>query len=63
MLNWTLTFLVVGLIAAVLGSTGLAGAATQIAWIVFVVFLVLFFVSLITGRRISRWMGKYPERR
>ena len=50
MLNWTLTFLVVGLIAAVLGSIGLAGAATQIAWIVFVVFLVLFFVSL-TARR------------
>jgi len=50
MLNWSLTFLVVGLIAAVLGFSGLAGAATQIAWILFVIFLVLFLVSLIAGR-------------
>ena len=50
MLNWSLTFLVIGLIAAVLGFTGLAGAATQIAWILFVIFLVLFLVSLVTSR-------------
>jgi uncharacterized membrane protein YtjA (UPF0391 family) len=50
MLNWSLTFLVIGLIAAVLGFTGIAGAATQIAWILFVVFLVLFLVSLVTSR-------------
>jgi uncharacterized membrane protein YtjA (UPF0391 family) len=50
MLNWSLTFLVIGLVAAVLGFTGLAGAATQIAWILFVVFLVLFLVSLVTSR-------------
>jgi uncharacterized membrane protein YtjA (UPF0391 family) len=50
MLNWSLTFLVIGLIAAVLGFTGLAGAATQIAWVLFVVFLVLFLVSLVTSR-------------
>jgi uncharacterized membrane protein YtjA (UPF0391 family) len=50
MLNWSITFLVVGLIAAVLGFTGIAGAATQIAWILFVVFLVLFLVSLFMGR-------------
>jgi uncharacterized membrane protein YtjA (UPF0391 family) len=50
MLNWSITFLVIGLIAAVLGFTGIAGAATQIAWILFVVFLVLFLVSLFMGR-------------
>jgi len=50
MLNWSLTFLVIGLIAAVLGFTGLAGAATQIAWVLFVVFLVLFLISLVTSR-------------
>jgi hypothetical protein len=33
--------------------TGIAGAATQIAWILFVVFMVLFVVSLIAGRRPS----------
>ncbi len=50
MLNWSITFLVIGLIAAVFGFTGIAGAATQIAWILFVVFLVLFLVSLFMGR-------------
>ena len=50
MLSWSLTFLVIGLIAAVLGFSGLAGAATQIAWVLFVVFLVLFLVSFFVGR-------------
>jgi uncharacterized membrane protein YtjA (UPF0391 family) len=50
MLNWSITFLVIGLIAALLGFTGVAGAATQIAWILFVVFLVLFLISLFMGR-------------
>ena len=46
MLNWAITFLVIGLIAGALGLFGVAGAATQIAWILFVVFMVLFLVSL-----------------
>lgn len=50
MLNWAVTFLVIGLIAGLLGLSGIAGAATQIAWILFVVFMVLFLVSLIAGR-------------
>jgi uncharacterized membrane protein YtjA (UPF0391 family) len=50
MLNWSITFLVIGLIAGVLGFTGVAGAATQIAWVLFVVFLVLFLISLVMGR-------------
>src|SRR6266496_4647660 len=50
MLNWSITFLVIGLIAGVLGFSGVAGAATQIAWILFVIFLVLFVVSLVMGR-------------
>jgi uncharacterized membrane protein YtjA (UPF0391 family) len=50
MLSWAVTFLVVGLIAALLGFSGIAGAATQIAWILFVVFLVLALVALIMGR-------------
>jgi uncharacterized membrane protein YtjA (UPF0391 family) len=51
MLSWAITFLIIGLIAGVLGLTGIAGAATQIAWILFVVFLGLFVVSLVMGRR------------
>ncbi|TWT90056.1 hypothetical protein Mal64_04390 [Pseudobythopirellula maris] len=47
MLSWALTFLVIALIAAVLGFGGVAGAATGIAQILFYAFLVLFLVSLI----------------
>ncbi len=50
MLTWTMTFLILALIAAVLGFTGLAGTASQIAWILSVVFLVGSTVSLITER-------------
>ncbi|MFL5297459.1 MAG: DUF1328 domain-containing protein [Phenylobacterium sp.] len=47
MLGWALTFLVIALIAGVLGFTTIAGAAIGIAKIVFYVFLLLFVVSLI----------------
>jgi len=47
MLGWALTFLVIALIAAVLGFTSVAGAAMGVAKILFVVFLVLFLVSLV----------------
>lgn len=56
MLGWALTFLVVALVAAVLGFTSIVGAAMGIAKILFVVFLVLFAVSLVMhlvrGRRV-----------
>ena len=47
MLGWALTFLVVALIAGVLGFTSIAGAARGVAKILFFVFLVLFVVSLV----------------
>jgi uncharacterized membrane protein YtjA (UPF0391 family) len=47
MLNWAVTFLVIALIAAVLGFTSIAGTAIGIAKILFYVFLVLFLVSLV----------------
>lgn len=54
MLRWALIFLVVALIAAVLGFGGLAGTAVGIAKILFFVFLILFVVSgimhLVRGR-------------
>lgn len=56
MLSWALVFLVVALIAGVLGFTSIAGAAVGIAKILFFVFLVLFVVSAIMhmarGRRV-----------
>jgi len=51
MLSWSLTFLVIALIAAALGFGGIAGVATGIAKILFFVFLVAFVVSLVMGRR------------
>lgn len=51
MFSWALTFLIVALIAAVFGFTGIAGAATNIAWIFFVVGIVLALGFMIAGRR------------
>lgn len=51
MLNYSILFLVIALIAAALGFTGIAGSAVGIAKILFAVFIILFIVSLIFGRR------------
>ena len=47
MLGWALTFLVIALIAALLGFTSIVGPAIGIAKILFFVFLALFVVSLV----------------
>ena len=49
MLGWALTFLIVALVAAVLGFGGIAAFAVDIAKIVFFVAIVLFVVSAIIG--------------
>jgi uncharacterized membrane protein YtjA (UPF0391 family) len=51
MFSWAVTFLVIALIAAVLGFSGLAGTAVNIAWILFVVGLILAVVFFVFGRR------------
>jgi uncharacterized membrane protein YtjA (UPF0391 family) len=51
MLTWSLMFLVIALIAGVLGFTAIAGTAYFAAKILFFVFLVLFVVSLLFGNR------------
>jgi uncharacterized membrane protein YtjA (UPF0391 family) len=53
MLRLALLFLVVAIVAAMLGFTPVAGTAYVAAKIVFFVFLVLFLVSLIAG-----WGGR-----
>jgi uncharacterized membrane protein YtjA (UPF0391 family) len=53
MLHYAVVFLIVAIISAVLGFGYLASTAALIAKILFVVFLILFLVSLITGRRPS----------
>ena len=50
-LSWAITFLVVALIAGILGFGFIAGTAATIAKVLFFVFLVLFLVSFIQGRR------------
>jgi uncharacterized membrane protein YtjA (UPF0391 family) len=50
MLNYTILFLIIALVAALLGFGGVAGTAALIAKICFGVFLVLFIVSLVLGR-------------
>jgi uncharacterized membrane protein YtjA (UPF0391 family) len=54
MLGWALTFLVIGLIAAILGFTTIAGASFAIAKFIAAVFLVLFLVLLILGLTAAR---------
>ena len=49
MLGWAVTFLIIALIAAVLGFGGIAGFAVELAKIVFVVAIILFVVSTIFG--------------
>ena len=53
MLSYAITFLIIALIAGVLGFGVIAGTAATIAKICFVVFLVLFLVSALVG-----WGGR-----
>lgn len=50
MLRYALVFLLLALIAGVLGFTPIAGTAYLIAKVLFFVFLVLFVASLFLGR-------------
>jgi uncharacterized membrane protein YtjA (UPF0391 family) len=49
MLGWVVTFLIVALIAGILGFGGIAGASIEIAKIIFFVAVVLFLVSAVVG--------------
>ena len=49
MLNWVVTFLVIALIAALLGFGGIAGMSMEIAKVLFFIVLILFVVSLLFG--------------
>ena len=52
MLRWIITFLIIAIIAGLLGFTSIAGDLAQIAKILFFIALVLMVVSLIFGKRI-----------
>ena len=50
MMSWALTFLIIAIIAALLGFTGIAGAATNIAWLLFVIGLIVALIFFLRGR-------------
>lgn len=52
MLNWVWMFLILAIVAAIFGFTGVVAAAAGIAKILFFVFLVVFVIGLLMGRRV-----------
>jgi uncharacterized membrane protein YtjA (UPF0391 family) len=49
MLSWVVTFLVIALIAGILGFGGIAGASIEIAKAIFFIAIILFIVSAVVG--------------
>lgn len=49
MLQWALIFLVVAIVAGVLGFGGVVVISVEIARLLFFIFLVLFVISLLAG--------------
>jgi uncharacterized membrane protein YtjA (UPF0391 family) len=54
MLNWSLTFFLLAVVAGILGFGGAAGTLAWGAKMLFGAFIVLFIISAITGRRSPR---------
>jgi uncharacterized membrane protein YtjA (UPF0391 family) len=57
MLRWALIFLVIALVAGLLGFTTVAGASIAIAKTLFYIFLLVFLVLLIMGFMAGRRLG------
>jgi uncharacterized membrane protein YtjA (UPF0391 family) len=51
MLNYAWVFLILAIIAAILGFGGIAASAAGVAKALFFIFIALFGVGLITGRK------------
>lgn len=54
MLYWAFLFLIIGVIAAILGFGGIAGAAIGIAKVIFFIFIALFILFRILGFTVFR---------
>jgi len=50
MLNYAVIFLLIALVAGILGFGVIAGTAAMIAKVFFVIFLILFIAALLRGR-------------
>jgi uncharacterized membrane protein YtjA (UPF0391 family) len=57
MLRWAFIFLIVGLVAGLLGFTGIAGASIGIAKFLFFLFLAIFVVMVVLGLTVFRELG------
>lgn len=57
MLDWTISFLIIAIIAGLLGFTGIAGTAVEMAKIVFIVSLVLWLAAVL----LNILRGKNPK--
>ncbi|MGM4967641.1 DUF1328 domain-containing protein [Tardiphaga sp. 1201_B9_N1_1] len=49
MFSWVVTFLVIALVAGILGFGGVAGASIEIAKAIFFIAIVLFLISAVVG--------------
>jgi uncharacterized membrane protein YtjA (UPF0391 family) len=49
MLSWVVTFLIIALVAGILGFGGIAGVSIEIAKTIFFIAVVLFLVSAVVG--------------
>jgi uncharacterized membrane protein YtjA (UPF0391 family) len=56
MLSWVVTFLIIALIAGVLGFGGIAGVSIEIAKTIFFIAIILFLVSAVVG--LARGRGR-----
>ena len=50
MLYYAVVFLLIGLVAAAFGLFGIAGVATQIAYVLFIIGVALVVIHLLSGR-------------
>lgn len=51
MISWAVTFFVIALIAAVMGFSGIAGTAVNLAWICVIIGIIFAVVFGVVGRR------------
>jgi len=49
MLSWVVTFLIIALVAGILGFGGIAGTSIEIAKVIFFIAVILFLVSAVFG--------------
>ncbi len=54
MLRWTIIFMIIAIIAAVFGFTGIAERAADVSRILFFIFLILIVISLFFGSNTSK---------